>query len=111
MPDYCYEVMTDGRIISIMDLGRHYVQSVDGIAQLLRDGHLLAFKFVKSSLGVAFNRAEYKNDRYWINEESMDFSSFIAKLKTLRGYLVTEYLLLHPEFAKWCSKSVGCLSY
>ena len=111
MPDYYYEVMTDGRIIGLMDLDRHYAQSVDGIAQLLRDRHLLAFKLVKSSLGVGFYRAEYKNDRYWLNEESMDFSSFIAKLKTLRGYLVTEYLLPHPEFAKLCSKSVGCLRY
>lgn len=50
-------------------------------------------------------------DKFILNDESMDESAFIAKLKTLKGYLVTEYLLPHPEFAKLCDKSVGCLRY
>lgn len=111
MPDYYYELMADGRIVGLMDLDKQYVQKVEGIAQLLHDKHLLAFKLVKASLGVGFYRAEYKDGKYWLNEESMDLRSFIAKLKTLKGYLVTEYLLPHPEFAKLCSKSVGCLRY
>lgn len=111
MPDYYYELMADGRIVGLMDLDSRYAQTAEGIAQLLRDKHLLAFKLVKASLGVGFYRAEYKDGMYWLNDESMDLNAFVAKLKTLKGYLITEYLLPHPEFAKLCDKSVGCLRY
>ena len=111
MPDYYYELMADGRIVGLMDLDSRYAQTAEGIAQLLRDKHLLAFKLVKASLGVGFYRAEYKDGMYWLNDESMDLNAFVAKLKTLKSYLVTEYLLPHPEFAKLCDKSVGCLRF
>lgn len=111
MPDYYYELMADGRIVGLMDLDSRYAQTAEGIAQLLRDKHLLAFKLVKASLGVGFYRAEYKDGMYWLNDESMDLNAFVAKLKTLKSYLVTEYLLPHSEIAKLCSNSVGCLRY
>ena len=104
MPDYYYELMADGRIVGLMDLDLRYVRTAEGIVQLLRDKHLLAFKLVKASLGVGFYHAEYKDGKYWLNDESMDLKAFIAKLKTLKSYLVTEYLLPHPEFAKLCDK-------
>lgn len=111
MPDYYYELMTDGRVVGLMDLDESYSKSVEGIAQLLRDKHLLAFKLVKSSLGVGFYRVEYKEDKYRLNDEEMNLPEFMDRLKSLKGYLITEYLLPHPEFAKLCSKSVGCLRY
>lgn len=111
MPDYYYEIMTDGRVVGLMDLEEKYDNTVEGIAHLLREKKLLAFKLVKASLGVGFYRAEFGGGKFILNDESMDESAFIAKLKTLKGYLVTEYLLPHPEFAKLCDKSVGCLRY
>lgn len=111
MPDYYYELMADGRIVGLMDLDVKYDNTVDSIAQLLREKHLLAFKLVKASLGVGFYRAEYKDGRYWLNDEDMELTTFLSRLKELKGYLITEYLLPHPEIAKLCSKSVGCLRY
>lgn len=111
MPDYYFELMADGRIVRLMDLTEEYDATVEGIAKLLRDKHLLAFKLVKASLGVGFYRAEYKDGKYWLNDEGMDLTTFLSRLKELKGYLITEYLLPHPEFAKLCSKSVGCLRY
>lgn len=46
-----------------------------------------------------------------MNDEELDLAGFKDKLSNLRGYLVTEYLLPHPEFSKLCNKSVGCLRY
>lgn len=111
MPDYYYELMADGRIVGLMDLDSKYDNTVESIAQLLRDKHLLAFKLVKASLGVGFYRAEYKDGMYLMNGEEMDLNSFLKKVKSMIGYLVTEYLLPHPEFAKLCDKSVGCLRF
>ena len=111
MPDYYFELMEDGRIVRLMDVNEVYDSTVEGIAKLLRDKGLLAFKLVKASLGVGFYRAEYKDGKYWLNEDGMDLQSFLNKLKELKSYLVTEYLLPHPEIAKLCEKSVGCLRY
>lgn len=111
MPNYYYELMTDGRVVGLMDLETKYGKSIDGIVSLLRDKGLLAFKLVKGSLGVGFYRAEYKEGKYWMNDEDLDLAGFKDRLSNLRGYLVTEYLLPHPEFSKLCSKSVGCLRY
>lgn len=111
MPDYYYELMSDGRIVRLMDLKAEYGATTEGIAKLLRDRGLLAFKLVKASLGVGFYRAEFKDGKYWMNGEEMDLQSFSNKLKGLKSYLITEYLLPHPEIAKLCDKSVGCLRY
>ena len=111
MPNYYYELMADGRIVGLMDLDDKYSNTIESIVQLLRDKHLLAFKLVKASLGVGFYRAEYKEGMYWLNDECMNQTAFLGRLKTLKGYLITEYLLPHPEIAKLCSKSVGCLRY
>ena len=111
MPDYYYQLMDDGRIVGLMDLPSEYGATVDGIARLLRDKRLLAFKLMKASLGVGFYRVEYKDGKYWMNDEQLDLLQFVNRLKELRGYLVTEYLLPHPEFAKFCDKSVGCLRF
>lgn len=111
MPNYYYEIMADGRVVGLMDLDDKYDNTVEGIAELLREKKFLAFKLVKASLGVGFYRAEFGGGKFILNDESMDESAFIAKLKTFKGYLVTEYLQPHPEFAKLCEKSVGCLRF
>lgn len=63
---------------------------------------------VKASIGVGFYRAEYKSG---LNDEKIELSAYLERFPQFKGYLITEYLLLHPEIAKLCSKSVGCLRY
>lgn len=111
MPDYYYELMSDGRVVRLMDLDPKYGTSFDAIAQLLRDKKLLAFKLVKASLGVGFYKVEYVDGKYLMNDEVMDLDGFLNKLRQLKSYLITEYLLPHGEFAKFCNKSVGCLRF
>lgn len=111
MPDYYYELMEDGRIVGLMNLDNQYEWSTEGIVQLLRDKRLLAFKLVKASLGVGFYRVEYCSGQYYLNDEKMSLNDFLKRLKTLKGYLITEYLLPHSEISKLCSQSVGCLRY
>ena len=111
MPDYYYEIMPNGRIVGLMDLAPQYKCSTNDIAQLLRDKKMLAFKLVKGSLGAGFYQAKYESGKYWLNGDQMDLDSFLIKISRLSGYLVTEYLLPHPEIAKLCSQSVGCLRY
>ena len=111
MPEYYYELMSDGRVVGLMDHDFRYGTSYDGIAKLLRDKKLLAFKLVKASLGVGYYIVEYVDGKYLMNDEVMDLDSFLTKLSLLKNYLITEYLLPHSEFAKFCNKSVGCLRF
>lgn len=111
MPDY-YFMLDGGVVLPLMDAGEEYKNDgLNGVARLLENKKRLALKLVKSSLGVGFYKAEFDGDSYFLNGEKLARQDFIERMKSLKGYLVTEYLLPHPEFAKYCDKSVGCLRY
>lgn len=64
MPNYYFELMHDGRVVGLMDLDEKYEESFNGVVELLIDKKHLAFKLLKSSLGVGFYRAEYKDGMF-----------------------------------------------
>ena len=111
MPDYYF--MLDGSVVlPLMDVSEEYKHDgVNGVIRILENKKRLALKLVKSSLGVGFYKAEYDGKTYFLNGEKLIRQDFVERLKSLKGYLVTEYLVPHPEFAKYCDKSVGCLRY
>lgn len=111
MPDYYFQIESDGTILSLMDCTDGY-RGLEGIVRLLQEKKTLAFKLIKASLGLGFYKAEYTEDKkYLLNGEEYDEDRFVEKIKGLRGYLVTEYLKPHEAFKKYCDKSVGCLRY
>ena len=111
MPDYYFQIKSNGCILSLMDCTDGY-RGLEGIVRLLQEKKTLAFKLIKASLGLGFYKAEYTEDKkYLLNGEEYDEDSFVEKIKGLRGYLVTEYLKPHEAFKKYCDKSVGCLRY
>lgn len=112
MPEYYFQISDNGSIIPLMDLDACYaMQGLDGIVSLLESKGTLAFKLIKSSLGVGFYRVEYNDGVYYMNGEKMNREQFMSKICSLRNYIVTEFLFPHPEIAKLCDKSVGCLRY
>ena len=111
MPDY-YFMLDGGVVLPLMDAGEEYKNDgLNGVTRLLENKKRLALKLVKSSLGVGFYKAEFDGNAYFLNGEKLTRQNFIERMKSLKGYLVTEYLLPHSEFAKYCDKSVGCLRY
>lgn len=112
MPDYYFQLTENGNVLPLMDVKEEYAgKGVDGIVALLEEKSLLALKLIKGSLGVGFYKAEYRDNAYCLNGEKFTKPEFSNQLRALRGYLVTEYLLPHPEIARFCDKSVGCLRY
>ena len=111
MPDYYFQIENNGTILSLMNCPEDY-QGVQGIVKILQEKKALAFKLIKASLGVGFYKAEFVGPNcYFLNGVQYDEVAFIEKCLSLRGYLVTEYLKPHKEFAKFCDKSVGCLRF
>lgn len=113
LPSYYYEITQDGKILPLMDLSANLAiqMSVNGIIAFLEQKEVLAFKLTKASLGIGFYKAEFKNECYYLNGEAYSRDEFAKKLSTLKGYLITEFLSPHREFAKYCPKSVGCMRY
>lgn len=112
MPDYYFHIMENGNIVPLMDLNKSKLYfGFEDVAVLLEEKKALAFKLLKGSLGKGFYKATYTNGFYTLNEESFTREQFIAKISTLRNYLVTEFLFPHAEFAKLCSNSAGCLRF
>lgn len=111
MPNYYFELMQDGRVVGLMDLDEKYEESFNGVVELLIDKRHLAFKLLKSSLGIGFYRAEYKDGIFYLNGDGMGLDEFLEKLGQLKGYLVTEYLMAHPDIARLSGNTVGCLRY
>lgn len=114
MPAYYFQIIANGKVVPLMDAEECYRNGeIEDIANCLKEKKGLAFKQIKGSLGVGFYKAIYKNedDTYWLNDEGYNRQEFIHKISSLSGYLITELLLPHSEFAKYCSQSVGCLRY
>lgn len=114
MPDYYYQLNGKNDVLALPDLDKDkYSLNVEGIVKLLKEKKTLAFKLIKSSLGVGFYKAQYdeEKDKFYLNEQEFLQATFVQKLNALKGYIITEYLFPHKEFAKFCDKSVGCLRY
>lgn len=112
MPDYYFMLEGRGRVLPLMDVDDAFRnKGVEGVVALLEREKRLALKLVKGSLGIGFYKAEYDGKVYYLNGEKLDRAAFTARISAMEGYLVTEYLLPHAEFAKFCDKSVGCLRY
>lgn len=112
MPDYYYQITDKGRIIPLMDLDiTHFNNSFESIIDLLERKKALAFKLTKGSLGEGFYKAEYINNTYLLNGKKYSKIEFKNQIQNLKGYLITEYLFPHAEFARFCKKSVGCIRF
>ncbi|MDO5759807.1 MAG: sugar-transfer associated ATP-grasp domain-containing protein [Bacteroidota bacterium] len=112
LPDYYYQI--EDKILALPDLDKVvYELNAEGIAKLLEDKKTLAFKLVKGSLGVGFYKAQWNEEEnlFYLNEQAFSRERFVKRIKELKGYIITEYLFPHKEFAKYCDKSVGCLRY
>lgn len=111
MPNYYYQFTETGNIIPLMDLESPLTNSYHDVLELIKSKKVLAFKPIKSSLGIGFYKIEHTDGSYFMNGEKMTENTILQKLKTLKNYIVTEYLFPHAEFAKYCSDSVGSIRY
>ena len=111
MPDYYFMLENHG-IVPLMDVDDKFKdRGIEGIVALLEEKNLLAFKLIKAAGGIGFYKAEYDGNNYYLNDDKLDRKKFHDRISDMDGYLVTEYLLPHAEFAKFCDKSVGSLRY
>ena len=110
MPKYYYEINEKGNVIPLMDCpqGDRTVQS---IINTLKDKEILAIKLIAGSIGEGFIKAEFINGKYFLNGQEFCEAELIEKIKSLRNYLITEYLHPHKDLAKFCPNTCNTIRY
>lgn len=112
MPEYYYHIDEAGKVLRLMDCpyATNRAEAED-IARLLEEKGALAFKLMEGAVGDGFYKGEYAQGTYLLNGEKMSREAFCDRMRQLRSYLVTEYFFPHPEFARYCTSTPGCVRY
>ena len=96
IPKYYFQI-EDNQILRLMDAPDDITTDISGIVELLKIEKDLALKLLSGSLGAGFYRVSYKNDHFYINGEEKELSELEVFVKSLKGYLVTEYIVAHKD--------------
>lgn len=111
MPCYYFQIEDDS-LIPLPDVDLPYRnRGMQGVVDLLKDKGYLAFKLIRGSLGAGFYKAECHDGAFTLNGRSISEAELLSTIKSLKGYIVTECLLPHPDIAKYNNNTVGCLRY
>lgn len=110
MPEYYYQISEDGKIIPLMDC-QEGQRTVASILTTLREKKRLAIKLISGSIGEGFIKAEYKDNKYFLNGKEYIETEIISRINSLRNYLITEYFKPHQELAKFCPNTCNAIRY
>ena len=110
MPRYYFQINEKGELLYLPDFSGEKCLW-NSVVNLLKEKNEFAVKLLSGSTGEGFYKAEYKNDRFYLNGIEFNDTEFIIELKKLRNYIITEYLHPHESFNKYCSKNVNAVRY
>lgn len=88
------------KIIKLMDCPINISNDIDGILKLLQQETSLAVKLLSGSLGEGFYKISYENNKFYINNKNVTKDETVSLIKSLSGYIVTEYLVCAKELAR-----------
>ena len=107
---YYYTSQRNGQahLIPMMDRPDGYGDSFDEVLRLARDKGILALKPDEGSHGDGFYRLGYEDGGYTLNGEPATGEEVIAIISDPQNrYLITEFILMHPELAEIYPQSVN----
>jgi len=87
VPKYYY-VIDNGRLVQISPP----FSGKQGLLELCKEKHFLALKPCSSTMGQGFYRLEWKNNSFFLNNQSIEVAELNFFIKSLDNYLVTEYI-------------------
>lgn len=102
LPKYYFQI-EDGEILKLPDCPNGIDPNVEGILDLFKlpggEGNL-ALKPLAGSLGKGFYKLTCKDTMFFTNDKKTRLNEIKNLLKSLKGYLVTEYIMAHKEIRK-----------
>ncbi len=112
MPDYYYIIDENGNLRPMLDaIDECDKLGFQDIVELLKAKKRLAIKLITGSIGKGFYKAEYKDEKIYVNNKELTEGEFKTLLSGLRNYIVSEYLLPHPDIARIWPKTPNTLRY
>lgn len=110
LPDYYLEIDRDGRRNRLPDFPQKYPRVDDAsLVALITEKGVLAAKQNQGSGGDGFYRLEYRDGSFFANGKSMTEQEFTRFLRSLRGYLITEFIVQCDAYMKACPSAAHTL--
>lgn len=97
-------------LIPMMDCPEGYGKDFSEVLRLVREKGLLALKPDEGSHGDGFYRLAYEDGEYTLNGETASGEEVLDILRNPENrYLVTEFIIMHPDIARIYPQSVNTL--
>lgn len=109
MPEYYLYIENDGHYSYLMDSPVDIPHNSYYLLNLLKRKGELAVKLSNGAKGVGFYHLEYKENMIWSNDSLLDETEFESFEKSLKGYIITEYVHQHKDFNLIWDKSEATL--
>lgn len=111
MPEYYFRITDSGKLLGLSDYKDSDSQEPtwNDLVQLLKEKRSLAVKRNAGSIGEGFYKCEYIEGRCFANGAPLQNPEEF--FSNLRDYLITEYLVPHPDIAKICPDTANALRY
>lgn len=110
LPKYYFAADMEGRLQCLPDYASDSSRAdASQVAALLRENGLLAAKRNQGSGGDGFYRMEYSDGVYTVNGKQMDEAAFLPFVRSLRGYLITEFVVQCERYMQICPSATHTL--
>lgn len=109
MPEYYLYIENDGHYSYLQDSPTDIKHNKEYLLNLLIVKKVLAMKTSNGSGGIGFVKLEYRDGCIVWNEKPISKEHSFIYEKSLKGYIVTEYLKQHRAFDRVCDKSTCTL--
>jgi len=100
MPKYYYHIRKKGEMIPLMDADDIDPQMPKTILELLAREKRLALKLTSSQSGIGFHKISFIDGDYQIDNKPSTEEEAIQFIENLDGYLVSEYIIAHPDIER-----------
>lgn len=111
MPEYYFSITSEGLLQPLSDYHGEKCGKTDWnlIVELLKKKGALAVKRSAGSIGEGFYKCSYESGIFFANEAELE--NPVEFFSGLRDYLVTEYLMPHPDIAAICPNTANAIRY
>lgn len=102
LPRYFYHIMKDREIMPLMDCPEGFGANAEDLLRLIETKGVVAAKAAAGTYGIGFYKLEAnpETNTYLANGKAYQKEDFVALLKSLDNYIITEFVEMHPDIKK-----------
>ena len=91
MPKYYYHIDESGTLLCLYDSEEKKINpNIEDVINLLKNKGSLAIKLLNGSIGEGFYKAEYNQEKFYLNNREYSCTDFSNLIRNLKNYLITD---------------------